>query len=108
MELSQIVILVYAVLMMVGGFLGYRLRMSKISLISGMGSGGLLLIALGWSFSDLRQGTWVAVVIGVLLSLVFLLRVKKTRKIMPSGMLLVLSVAVSALLVYSLLAGTST
>jgi len=102
-ELAQIVILVYAALMILGGFMGYKLARSKASLISGLASGGVLLVALGWSFGNLQAGTWIGIAVSAVLTLVFFLRVKKTRKVMPSGMLLVVSFAALGVLLYAVI-----
>jgi uncharacterized membrane protein (UPF0136 family) len=103
MELAQIVLLAYAALMMLGGFAGYKMAKSKPSLISGTASGGVLLVALGWSFGNLQAGTWIGIAVSALLTLVFFLRVKKTKKVMPSGMLLVVSFAALAVLLYAVI-----
>ena len=103
MELAQIVILVYAALMILGGFMGYKLARSKASLISGLASGGVLLVALGWSFGNLQAGTWIGIAVSAVLTLVLFLRVKKTRKVMPSGMLLVVSFAALGVLLYAVI-----
>lgn len=90
--LGTVVLLVYAVLMLVGGILGYRAAGSKPSLISGVVSGLLLLGALAWARSAPRPGFLAAALIALLLTVVFAIRVSKTGRFMPAGMLLVLSV----------------
>jgi len=106
MDPAQIVLLAYALLMVLGGVIGHKVGKSKASLIAGTVSGGLLLVALGWSFGNLTAGLWIGVGISILLTLVFFLRVRKTRKVMPSGVLLVVSLAaLFALLYFVLVAG---
>jgi uncharacterized membrane protein (UPF0136 family) len=101
MKLAQVVLVLYGALMLLGGFLGYRMAKSTASLIAGAASGVVLLVAFGWSLADPRAGAWIGVCVSVLLTLVFFLRVRKTKKVMPSGVLLGLSIAALALLVYA-------
>ena len=107
MTLAQIVLLVYALLMMLGGWMGHKMAKSKASLIAGIASGALLLVALGLSFGNLAAGRWAGVAISIILSVMFFARVRKTKKIMPSGMLLVVSVAACGIILYEILAGAS-
>lgn len=91
------VLLIYAVLMVVGGAMGMRAG-SKASLIAGGSSGVLLLIAWGVTFVNLGAGLWAGAVIALLLTFTFLGRMAKTRKLMPSGMLFALSLIAMVLL----------
>ena len=86
MTLAQIVLLVYALVMALGGWMGHKMAKSKASLIAGVVSGALLLVALGMSFGNLAAGRWAGVAISGVLTVMFFIRVKKTKKIMPSGM----------------------
>ncbi len=100
MSLGQVVLLVYAVLMVLGGMAGYRAG-SKVSLIAGAASGVLLLAALLLSYFRPVAGLWSGAVIAMLLALSFAMRVRKTGKLMPGGALLLLSLFATALLVYA-------
>ena len=82
------VVLGYAVLMGLGGWFGFKKSGSKPSLIAGVLSFAVLVVAYFIS------AMWVAVATSGLLSVVFFQRVSKTRKLMPSGLLLVLSAIV--------------
>lgn len=99
MTFAQITLIVFALLMETGGIIGFFLKGSKPSLIAGAASGGLLIVAFAVTFFYEREGLWIGAVVGLLLCLVFLIRLARTRKFMPSGMLLVLSVAASAILI---------
>lgn len=79
----------YGILAIVGGILGYVKAGSQMSLISGLVSGMLLVVA-GWAH---RQGwSWglpLAAVITVALIGVFAVRYFKTRKFMPAGLMVI-------------------
>jgi uncharacterized membrane protein (UPF0136 family) len=94
------VLLIYAVLMVVGGAMGMRAG-SKASLIAGGSSGVLLLIAWGVTFVNLAAGLWAGAVIALLLTATFAGRLAKTRKFMPSGMLLAVSLIATIMLIVS-------
>jgi uncharacterized membrane protein (UPF0136 family) len=85
----------YIVLLLVGGVIGFLKAGSKASLIASVGSAiPLALVAAGaW------PGMVALVVLG-LLQAVFIVRLNKTRKFMPSGMLLVLTVLVEAAMIW--------
>ena len=92
-----VVVLTYAVLMGLGGWFGFQKSGSKPSLIEGVLSFAILAV------SYFIEQLWVAVGASALLSVVFFQRVSKTRKLMPSGMLLVLSAVVCIFLLVKLL-----
>lgn len=84
-------ILVYGLLVAIGGIFGYVRARSKPSLISGLLSGALLAIAwaIGLQTSSLGLGAATLIAIGLLV--VFTLRFRKTQKFMPAGLLAILS-----------------
>ena len=90
---AQILLVVYAVLLLVGGFIGYRKAGSRPSLIAGTISGLVALVAAGVMARDAR-GIWLGIVLAAMMLVVFAIRFAKTRKFMPSGMLGVLSLVV--------------
>ena len=100
MSLGQIVLLVYAILMIGGGMAGARAG-SKVSMVAGSGSGLGLLVALLWSSWNPAVGFWIGAGVGVLLCVVFGIRLAQTRKVMPSGMLLALSLVAVILLAFA-------
>ena len=85
--------------------MGFRVAKSKPSLIAGLVSGGLLLVAFFMTFLRMAIGLWVGAGISLLLCVVFCMRLAKTRKVMPSGMLLVISIAAAAILIASAFGG---
>ena len=96
------VLIVYGVLLLVGGLMGRRAG-SKVSLIAGGVSGVALLLAALVTTTNAGVGLWSGVAIGILLAVVFAGRTAQTRKLMPSGMLLVVSLVALVLLLYAAL-----
>ena len=94
-------LLVYVVLMILGGVMGARAG-SKVSLAAGGGSGVLLLGAWLLTRFSLVAGLWLGAVLALLLSVTFGMRAKKAGKFMPAGMLFLVSVAALVLLVVSI------
>jgi len=88
MSQEQFYLLVYAIVIGLGGLIGYFTAKSKPSLIAGGTSGGLLLVAFALSWWDRTVGLWTGTGVAALLVLVFAIRLAKTRKVIPSGILL--------------------
>lgn len=84
-------ILVYGLLVAIGGIFGYIRARSKPSLISGLVSGVLLVIAWAIGLQTASWGLGVATLIAIGLLIVFALRFQKTQKFMPAGLLAILS-----------------
>lgn len=89
---GQLILVAYALFMMMGGAMGAR-KGSKVSLYAGVGSGIALLAALALSFSSLQLGLAVGAVLAAILTMMFFKRYSATKKFMPSGMLLIVSLA---------------
>ena len=92
-SLATAVLLIYAVLMLVGGVIGYRAAGSKASLIAGVASSAALFGAFAWSRSHPASGFLAGAVVALALAVVFAIRLAKTGNFMPAGMLLLASVA---------------
>ena len=97
---GQWILLGYALLMILGGLMGFRAG-SKVSLYAGFGSGAALLVAYAVTFVALVDGLWVGCVLAAILAVTFGKRLSATGKFMPSGMLLIASLAAAVLLGYS-------
>ncbi len=100
------VFVIYGILMLAGGIFGFTKAGSKVSLLTGIISG--MLIFAGAAFLGQGQyavGRAVLAFTSFGLTGVFALRLVKTRKFMPSGMLLVLSLIASALAVQLFISG---
>jgi uncharacterized membrane protein (UPF0136 family) len=86
---------IFIALLVAGGLAGFLKAKSKASLIASIGSAiPLALVALG------RLPGSVAVGVLIVLQVVFFMRLRKTGKFMPSGMLLGLSVLMEAAMFY--------
>lgn len=99
---SRISLLVLSLLVGGGGVMGYLKAQSKASLISGVISAALLAVAYYVSGRNWEQGLIFGGVISALLCVVFGIRLKKTGKMMPSGMLLGLCAAELIFIVVSI------
>ena len=95
----EIVLIAYGVLVAAGGIFGYVKSQSRPSLIAGSVS-GLFLVAAGLLvLMGAAAGAYFGFAVNVLLVVLFGMRLAKTRKFMPSGMMLALSVVVAGVLV---------
>ncbi|MEM9539332.1 MAG: TMEM14 family protein [Cyanobacteria bacterium P01_E01_bin.42] len=99
MSLGTIAAIVYGILAIAGGIMGYLQAKSKISLISGCSSGAVLLIAGLSSLQGQNWGLTVAIAVTAILVLTFVIRLAKTRKMMPAGLMIGLGVPALALMV---------
>jgi uncharacterized membrane protein (UPF0136 family) len=90
---ADIILIAYGLFLVLGGFLGFK-KGSKVSLIMGLSSGILVLLGV-WFLTIDPQPAWIFLTcLNVLLAVSFALRLVKTRKFMPSGMLLSITLAV--------------
>ena len=95
-DIAKISLLVLSILVGAGGVFGFLKAQSKASLISGIISALLLVVAYSISERNVQQGLIMGAVVSVLLCIVFGIRLAKTKKFMPAGMLLALCGAESA------------
>ena len=93
----------YGILALVGGIIGYVQAQSKASLISGIISGLLLIIGGVMQLQGQQGGLVLATVITAVLVIVFAIRLIKTRKFMPAGLMSLLGVVSLGLMVSQLL-----
>lgn len=93
-----IVLIVYGLLNCLGGILAFFKARSIPSLIAGDLAGTLLIVAGVFHFWGAPWAASLGLGITVLLCVVFGMRYAKTRKWMPAGMLLGLSLVVLVLL----------
>jgi uncharacterized membrane protein (UPF0136 family) len=104
MNLGIIASLGYGILAMVGGIIGYIRSASNVSLFSGCISGVLLLFAAYLQFQGIIWGFILAGVVTAVLVVVFALRLAKTRKFMPAGLMLFFGVLTLAVMVNQFMA----
>lgn len=91
-QTATISLLVFGILVSLGGVFGFLKAKSKASLLSGLISGALLITCHSMSRRNPESGFLCGMVVTGLLIVVFGIRLFKTKKFMPSGMLLVLSI----------------
>ncbi len=96
---GQVVLGVYGIVLIVGGVMGQVKSGSTVSLAAGGLCGLASLVALWVSLSDPAQGFLIGAMLALLLTGVFLSRFFRTRKFMPAGVVLLLSIVVGILLV---------
>ena len=92
MKTSDVIVWVYVVLLTAGGLFGYFKAGSKVSLIMALA----FAVLLGLCTLGLPKVQWLTEILLVALLVVFAMRLFKTGKFMPSGMML--SVTALALL----------
>jgi uncharacterized membrane protein (UPF0136 family) len=86
-QYANLVLWIYIVLLFVGGLIGYLKAGSKISLIvSACFAGALVLCSKGFVFQP-----YMADVILVALLVFFAYRLTKSKKMMPNGMMAILT-----------------
>ncbi|NEQ71920.1 MAG: hypothetical protein F6K23_01790 [Okeania sp. SIO2C9] len=108
MNIAIIAAIAYGILAIVGGIIGYRKAGSKISLISGSVSGLLLIVSGIIQLMGMNWGLIFSTVIATILVVTFIIRLVKTRKMMPAGLMILTGIAAVALMVYQISLNNST
>jgi uncharacterized membrane protein (UPF0136 family) len=102
-HVGLIVLGVYAVLLIVGGVIGFVKARSRASLIAGVVSGLIAIGCIVISATYNEDGGYsIALLLAIVLFLFFGNRALKTQKFMPSGMLSIVSILVIAVMVWSI------
>ena len=92
MDGTQLYFLIFGALTIVGGVIGYVKAGSMPSIIAGAITGVLLLVA-GWILPGNRTvGLAMALIVSVLLAAQFVPKLIRTGKMMPAGLMSILSV----------------
>lgn len=97
-QFENIVFWSYIVLLLAGGLIGFFSAGSKVSLITSAVAAALLILTRLPGVFQASFGRVLASVIMVVLLVVFAWRLTKNKKFIPSGMMLVLTLAVLVLL----------
>ncbi len=87
------VLCIYIVLLVIGGLIGFLKGKSKVSLIMSVS----FAVALSLCAANLIFQYYVADILLAVLLLVFTMRLVKTKKFMPAGLMLVITIATLAL-----------
>ena len=98
---ASIVTLSYAALLVAGGIVGWRVSGSRISLTASLVSAALLSASWRISLGSPGPGYLMGTIVSLALAVLFTVRFRKTKKFMPSGMLLLLSIVVTVILAWS-------
>jgi uncharacterized membrane protein (UPF0136 family) len=93
---TNTVLWIYIVLLLVGGLIGFFKAKSKVSLISSSVFAAVLVLTQTGIFKTEVSLIQVNVLLAALL-VVFAIRLAKTKKIIPSGLMLVLTIVALAL-----------
>jgi uncharacterized membrane protein (UPF0136 family) len=96
MQFENFVFWIYVVLLLVGGLIGFFKANSKISLITSAVAAALLVLTRAGIFEPAFARSLANVIMAALL-IVFAIRLTKTKKFMPSGLMLVLTILALAL-----------
>ncbi|MFO1478296.1 MAG: TMEM14 family protein [Verrucomicrobiota bacterium] len=89
---TNVVMWVYIVLLLIGGLIGYWKAKSQVSLITSSVSAAILALCQVHGVLSPDFGRKLATVVMAALLVVFAIRLAKTRKFMPSGMLLAVTI----------------
>lgn len=92
MSAATIFTFIYGVLSIVGGIIGYQQAGSKPSLIAGLVTGVLLVIAGFGLVESQLWGLILAIAVTALLVVVFTWRLIKTRRFFPAGLMVIAGV----------------
>ena len=106
-EVAGYAILIYGLLMIVGGILGYKLpkKPSKVSLIAGCASGALALVSflmIRFDQADPTPGLAIGLVVSAGVGIMMVPRLKKAKSPMSTGMIIALSGLVAVVVALAL------
>jgi len=93
---ANTVLWIYIVLLLVGGLIGFLKAKSKVSLITSAVFAAVLVLTQTGIFEPKVARQLVNILMAILL-VVFAVRLAKTKKFMPSGLMLVVTIAALAL-----------
>lgn len=102
MSLGVIAAIAYGLLAIIGGIVGYTKAKSQISLFAGCGTGILLILGGILQIQGLTWGLIFSIVMSVFLIITFISRLLKTRKFMPSGLMIIAGFIAVAMMGYQL------
>ncbi|MDX2255931.1 MAG: TMEM14 family protein [Pseudanabaenaceae cyanobacterium bins.39] len=98
---STIALIIYGAIAIVGGIIGFTKSQSKASIISGSISGTGLLVAGIAAAQSQAWGKIAGMAIAALLIIVFVVRLIKTKKFMPAGLMILGGVATLGIAILS-------
>jgi len=89
---------IYIVLLVIGGLIGFFKGKSSVSLVMSVGFAAALALCAINGLLDAKLARTLTDVLMVALLVVFAIRLAKTKKFMPAGMMLVVTLAALVLL----------
>jgi uncharacterized membrane protein (UPF0136 family) len=98
----SIVLLIYALIVLMGGLMGYLKGGSIVSLVAGGGSGALLLLLACFSFRESLFARRAAFVVIFLLDALFTYRFALTHHFFPSGLFSLMSFVTLIILAFAI------
>src|SRR5437762_539521 len=96
-DFANKVLWIYIVLLLVGGLIGFLKAKSKVSLITSAVFAAILILTAIPGILEFSLRGKLANIIMALLLVVFAIRLAKTKKFMPGGLMLVVTIAALAL-----------
>ena len=96
-ETAQVALAIYGALLIAGGIIGKVKAGSSASLFAGAVCGTIALVGFWQSLRDPAVGFLTGGLVGLLLTGIFMNRYIRTRKFMPAGLVLLLSLLVGIL-----------
>lgn len=97
MQFANLVFWIYIVLLLAGGLMGFFKAKSKVSLITSALAAALLVLARAPGIFQPGFALGLGNVIMAALIVVFAIRLAKTKKFVPSGLMLVITILALAL-----------
>jgi uncharacterized membrane protein (UPF0136 family) len=97
-DMTSWIVLIYAILVAVGGIMGYVKAQSNASLIAGVLSGLFLAGSAIAMMKGSQAGWWIALIVTIALLVRFGLAAMNEFKMMPGGMVIILSLIVLVVL----------
>jgi uncharacterized membrane protein (UPF0136 family) len=96
---GYVALAVYAALLAAGGWMGYVKAKSRPSLVAGLSTAAVTLVALlVAALASSRAGFLVGLLVAAAMTVFFFGRWQSTARFMPSGLLAVLSAVMTSLL----------